>query len=154
MKSNELNIHNDSEREITATRILKVPRDLVWKVWTEPEHIKQWWGPDGFTNTIESMEVRAGRQWKFIMHGPDGVDYRNIITYIEVKKPELIIYEHGPSPKFNVKVTFETFGKYTRLNMRMTFDSAEELKRTVKTFNAVEGLEQTLNRLEGYLNVI
>ena len=64
-------------------------------------------GPNGYTNTIESMDVKPGGEWKFIMHGPDGVNYRNLITYQELKKPELIIYEHSPSPRFKVTVTLE-----------------------------------------------
>ncbi len=139
-------------REISAERILDASRELVWKVWTEPEHIKNWWGPEGFTNTIEKMEVTAGGEWKFIMHGPDGVDYRNIITYLEVKEPELIKYEHGPSPKFIVTVTFEEEDGKTKLTMKMVFGTKEERDRTVKTFNAAEGMKQTLERLDEYLS--
>ena len=63
-----------SDREIAITRLFNAPRELLWKVWTEPKHIAQWWGPKGFTNTIHKMEVKPGGRWDFIMHGPDGVD--------------------------------------------------------------------------------
>lgn len=148
------NTTNITERGIIAERTLNAPRKLVWKVWTEPEHIKNWWGPEGFTNTIESMEVKENGVWNFIMHGPDGKDYRNIITYKKIKEPELIIYEHGPSPKFTVTVTFEEKDGLTRLTMEMEFETAELRDSTVKTFNAVEGLKQTLGRLSDYLPAI
>ena len=61
-----------ADREIVATRIYGAPRELVWRVWTDPKHIAQWWGPQGFTNTIREMDVRPGGAWRFTMHGPDG----------------------------------------------------------------------------------
>ena len=64
------------DREIVATRIFDAPRELVWKVWTEQEHIGQWWGPKGFTTTTYSMDVRPGGVWRFVMHGPDGRERR------------------------------------------------------------------------------
>ena len=146
-----MNIVDKSNREITASRLINASRKLIWKVWTDPEHIINWWGPNGFTNTIDSMDVKAGGQWKFIMHGPDGVNYRNLITYLEVIEPELIIYEHGPSPKFKVTVTFEALGEKTRLTMKMLFATSEKRDRTVEKLNAVEGLKQTLGKLQEYL---
>ncbi len=151
MEKKNSDIVNKSDKEIIATRLLNAPRTLIWKVWTDPEHIVNWWGPDGFTNTIKSMDVKPGGQWEFIMHGPDGVNYRNLITYVEVIEHELIAYEHGPSPKFKVTVTFEDFGEKTRLTMRMLFATSEARDRTIEKFNAVEGLSQTLGRLQGYL---
>src|SRR5258706_10882308 len=76
-------------------RVFDAPRELVWKVWTEPEHIGKWWGPNGFTTTTHKMEVKAGGVWRFVMHGPDGRDYQNKITFIEVVKPERLVYKHG-----------------------------------------------------------
>ena len=75
-------------REIVAARVFDAPRELVFDAWTDPEHVAQWWGPNGFTNTIHEMDVRPGGVWRFVMHGPDGVDYNNKIVYIEVVKPE------------------------------------------------------------------
>ena len=54
-------------KELTITRVLNAPIELVWKVWTEPDHIKNWWGPNGFTNTIFEMDIRPGGNWDFIM---------------------------------------------------------------------------------------
>ena len=71
------------------TRILDAPRDLVWEVWTTPEHIKEWWGPDGFSLTIKSMNVEPGKAWDSIMHGW-GRDFDSKVEYMEVKKPSLL----------------------------------------------------------------
>ncbi len=138
-------------REISATRLLDAPRDLVWKTFTEPVHIAQWWGPDGFTNTIHHMDVRTGGAWNFIMHGPDGRDYENKIIYVEVVRPERLVWDHLSGPPFRVTVNFKEEGSKTRLGYTMVFPSAEVRDKTVKSYNAVEGLNQTLGRLAAYL---
>ena len=151
-KFEDIEIINDIE--VSAVRILNAPRDIVWKVWTEPEHIAVWWGPAGFINTIEKMEVKPGGKWKFIMHGPDGVDYPNIVSYIEVKKPELLIYNHGDKEEerfFQVTVRFEELGNKTRLIWNSVFNSAEQLNKVVDEHNALEGLKQNIDKLEKYL---
>lgn len=136
-----------SEREIAETRFFNAPRELVWKVWTEPEYIAQWWGPNGFSLTIHKMDVRPGKTWEFIMHGPDGRNYDNEITYVEVVKPERLVYDHTSTPRFRATVTFEEVGRKTKLDMRMVFESAESRNQTIKVFKADEGLKQTLGRL-------
>ncbi len=64
--------------------MLQAPVELVWEVWTTPEHIAQWWGPNGFTNTIQTMDVQEGGEWKLTMHGPDGTNFPNRNVYKEV----------------------------------------------------------------------
>ena len=88
------------------------------------------------------------------MHGPDGVDYKNKIVYLEVVKPERIVYDHVSGPKFQVTVTFEEQRGKTRLTMTMLFETAAERETTVKVFNAIEGLSQTLQKLKEYLDTI
>jgi len=150
-KNNNAATASTAEREIVATRVLNAPRELVFKVWTDPEHIMHWWGPNGFTNTIHEMDVRPGGVWRFIMHGPDGVDYDNKNIYNEVVKPERLEYDHVSSPRHHVTVTFEDRGGKTKLTMQMLFDTSEELNRTIEKFGAVEGLNETLGRLTEYL---
>jgi len=133
------------------TRLLSAPRELVFEVWTNPDHIKNWWGPNGFTSTIHKMDVNAGGEWEFILHGPDGTDYKNKCVFIEVKSPERIVYDHISGPKFRSEITFDALGMKTLLTMRMLFDSAEELEKTIKTFGADEGLKQNIERLKTYL---
>lgn len=91
------------------------------------------------------------------MHGPDGTDYPNKIIFVEVVKPERLVYTNsggkkgGPSAQFQNTVTFEEQGGKTRLTMRMVFSSPEEFEHVVKVYGAIEGGKQTLERLEEYL---
>jgi uncharacterized protein YndB with AHSA1/START domain len=144
------------DRQIVTTRVLNAPRDLVFKMWTDPEHIVQWWGPKGFTTTTYSMDVRPGGVWRFVMHGPDGTDYQNQITYLEIVKPERLVYKHGGGEdvepvNFETTVTFEEQGGKTRLTMRALFPSAEAREHVVKKYGAIEGASQTMDRLEQHL---
>jgi uncharacterized protein YndB with AHSA1/START domain len=102
------------------------------------------------TRLMRSMCDRA-EFGGLIMHGPDGTDYKNEIVYVEVVKPERLVYDHVSGPKFHVTVTFSEDGKKTRLSMQMLFESAAERENTVKKFSTVEGLNQTLGRLEEHL---
>ncbi len=137
-----------ADREIFAERIFDAPREVVWKLWTEPKHIAKWWGPKGFTTTILEMDVKPGGVWRHVMHGPDGKDYPNRIVYREVVQPERIVYDHESYPPFQVTVVFREDGVKTRFSMRMVFETAELRDKTDKQFGAVEGLQQTVGRLE------
>jgi uncharacterized protein YndB with AHSA1/START domain len=137
----------NADREIVATRVFDAPRDLVFKMWTDREHVARWWGPKGFTNTIYEMDVSPGGVWRFVMHGPDGVDYQNKVVYIEIVKPERLVYSHVSAPQFQMTVTFEEQGAKTKVTARMLFESATLRNNVVKQFGAVEGLNQTLERL-------
>lgn len=145
-----------ADREIVITRVFDAPRELVFKAWTDPKHVAQWWGPNGFTNTIHEMDVRPGGVWRFIMHGPDGVDYPNKIVFIEVVKPERLVYAHGSDKEddpeqFDVTITFAEQGDKTHLTMRSLFQSAAERDRVVKEHGAIEGGNQTLARFAEHL---
>jgi uncharacterized protein YndB with AHSA1/START domain len=143
-------------RSIITTRLFDAPRELVFEAFTEPQHLAHWWGPNGFTLTVHSMEVRPGGTWRFVMHGPDGTDYENRIVYDEVVRPERLVYRHGGGDEvepvqFHVTVTFEDEGGKTRLTMRALFPSAAERERVAKKYGAVEGAQQTLARLAEHL---
>src|SRR3954471_23648213 len=139
---------NTADREISVSRLLNAPIELVWEVWTDPEHIKNWWGPNGFTNTITKMEVKPGGEWDLIMHGPDGTDYKNKSVFKEIVKHKKLVYEHVSSPKFVATVEFESRGDTTFINWRMLFETREQFIQVVKTFKADEGLKQNIEKLE------
>lgn len=120
-------------------------------MWIDPKHIAHWWGPNGFTITIHEMDVRPGGVWRFVMHGPDGRDYQNKIVYVEIVKPERLVYDHVSGPTFHVTVTFAEQGDKTEVTVRMLFDTAAQRDKVAKEFGAVEGLRQTLGRLAEYL---
>jgi uncharacterized protein YndB with AHSA1/START domain len=136
-----------ADREIASTRVFDAPRDLVFDAWTDQQQVAQWWGPNGFTTTTQSMDVRPGGAWIFVMHGPDGTDYKNHVVYREVVRPERLVYDHISGPLFRATVIFDAEGEKTRISMQMVFETAELRNRVAEEYEAVEGLEQTLNHL-------
>ncbi|MPZ37468.1 MAG: ATPase [Rhizobiales bacterium] len=144
-------------RAIIAVREFDAPRELVFEAWTDRKHLAQWWGPDGFTTTTSLFDMRVGGVWRFVMHGPDGRDYENRITFDEIVRPERIRYHHGGGDdvepvQFHTTVTFEDFGSSrTRITLHAVFPSAAERDRVVKDYGAAEGAAQTLARLADYL---
>lgn len=144
------------ERSIVISRTIDAPRELVFEAWTDPRHLAQWWGPNGFTTTTQSFDMRPGGVWRFVMHGPDGRDYDNRITFDEIAKPERIAYHHGGGEdaepvQFHTTVTFDAVGGGTRLTMRMVFPTADERDRVVREYGAEEGGHQTVARLADYV---
>lgn len=140
-----------ADREIRLTRLLNAPVELVWEVFTDPDHIKHWWGPNGFTNTITKMDIQPGGEWDLVMHGPDGIDYKNKAVFKEVVKYKKLVYDHISAPKFVTTIEFEAHGKKTAINWHMLFESKEQFIQVVKTFKADEGLKQNVDKLEVYL---
>ena len=139
-----------SKRELIITRLINAPVKLVWEAWTNPEHIKYWWGPNGFRSTIFKMDVKPGGVWEFIMHGPDGKDYKNKSIYKEVVKYKKLSYDHL-APNFRFTVNFIDQGKKTLISIRMLFESAAQKDKIVKEFGAEEGLKQNVDKLEMYI---
>ena len=88
--------------EIVSTRIVNASRQLVFTAWTDPNHLKSWWGPAGFTNTFNEFDLRPGGKWSFIMHGPDKGNYHNECEFIKIEKPSLIAWKRHSKPLFQV----------------------------------------------------
>ena len=138
------------DREITISRKLNAPVELVWELWTNPEHIVNWWGPNGFTNTISTMNVVPGGEWHLVMHGPDGTDFVNKSVFKELVLHQKIVFEHS-APNFISTITFEEQGDKTGLTWHMVFETKELFMAVVKAHNAAEGLKQNVVKLEAYL---
>lgn len=133
--------------EIVSIRNFNYSRELVFNSWTDPDRLKNWWGPKGFTNTFHEFDLRPGGKWSFIMHGPDGVNYPNESIFVEITQPERIVLNHITNPKFQIVATFEELTMdETKLTFRMIFGTPE-LCRIVKTY-AVEKNEENFDRLE------
>lgn len=148
-----------ADREVVITRVVNAPRELVWEAFTNPKHVGLWWGPTGFTNTVHSIDVRPGGVWLFDMHGPDGTIYPNRIAYSEVKRPERLAFKHTSAEEddphgFEVVVTFEAQGKRTLITMRSVFQTAAARDFVVREFKAIEGGNQTLDKLEQFLRTL
>ncbi len=142
--------NNAADRGLYISRTINAPIDLVWEVWTKPEHIANWWGPNGFTNTITLMDIKPGGEWHLVMHGPDGTDYTNKSIFREVEFHQKLVYEHF-APNFIATVEFEAQGDKTELKWQMVFESADVFLAVVKAHKADEGLKQNVVKLDAYL---
>lgn len=143
-----------TDREIIITRLVNAPRNRVWEVWTKEEHLAKWWGPNGFSITTHEFTFKEGGVWRFMMHGPDGVDYPNHIVFTKIVKPQRIENDHGGDDgkvHFQATITFDEQENGTLVTMKSVFPSAEELRRVVEEHNAIEGGKQTLGRLAEYV---
>ena len=132
---------------IVSTRVFNFSRELVFKAWTDPDHLKIWWGPAGFTNTFHEFDLRPGGRWCFTMHGPEKGNYENEVEFLQIEQPSLIAWKRLSQPLFNVVTTFEDLvGDKTRLIFRMIFNTPEECNK-FKGF-APEKNEENFDRLE------
>jgi uncharacterized protein YndB with AHSA1/START domain len=143
-------------RSIVGMREFDAPRELVFSAWTDPVHLAQWWGPNGFTTTTYSFDFRPGGVWRFVMHGPGGRDYQSRITFEEIVPPARIIYRHGgvddvEPVQFRQTVIFEDLGGRTRITWRGDFPTAAERDRVIKDYGADKGLVETLARLSDHV---
>src|SRR5688572_17534146 len=134
-----------ADREIVISRVISAPRELVFEAFTEVRHLSRWWGPEGFTTTTRAFEFRVGGVWDFVMHGPDGTDYQEWISWTEIAPPERIALLHGESQSdpnaFESVLTFApdgprgaegehgrspvTDGAATRIEMRTVFPTKQ-----------------------------
>jgi uncharacterized protein YndB with AHSA1/START domain len=148
-----------NDTELQLTRVFDAPRSKVWKAWTDPTLVGRWWGPNGFTVTTEKHDFRVGGGWKYVMHGPDGVDYPNSTVYMEIVPEQRLVYRHGggsadkPGVSFVATVTMEDVGgpDKTRVTLRMKFPTAEIKSMVIREYGAEEGGKQHLGRLAEFL---
>lgn len=155
----ESQARTEKGREFVLTRLIRAPRDLVWQAFSSAEHLAHWWGPSGFRTTTQVMDFRAGGQWNFFMHGPDGRDYPNFITYTKIMPQSRIEYHHGGDEEihpggFDVVITLEPKGENdseTLVTLRGIMPNQAALDNVVNKFGALEGGKQTLARLAEYV---
>ncbi len=132
---------------IITKRNFNVPVELLFKAFSQPEHIKQWWGPDGFTNTFYEFDFRSGGKWQFTMHGPDGKGYENEIEFEMIKENELVLIHHISKPEYRSAYKFSTNENNTS-SLLWEMEFIEE-----KAYDALKDIipgknEENLNRLE------
>lgn len=144
-------MENTQDREMHLETILDAPIEKAWQAWADPEQIVQWWGPNGFTNTMETFDLRDGGEWRFTMHGPDGKNYLNKSEFIEVIPERIFKFEHS-SPHFITTVLFEAKNNQTHIDWTMLFDSTEMRDAIIKAANAEEGLKQNVEKLKAFLD--
>jgi uncharacterized protein YndB with AHSA1/START domain len=144
------------EREIVLSRVINAPRELVYEAWTNREHLTKWFGPKDFSCTTHEIDVRPGGTWRFEMRAPDGTVYPNRIDFLEVRKPELLVFDHGTDKqddpnRFRVTITFDTQsdGK-TVLTLRQLHPNKVRRNAAIG-FGAVEYGYQTLDKLAAHV---
>lgn len=133
--------------EIVSSRIVSASIHLVFTAWSNPDHLKNWWGPTGFTNTFKEFDFRPGGKWSFIMHGPDKGNYNNECEFIEIEKPFLIAWKRYSKPLFQVLFTFEEISdSKTKIVFKMIFDTPDECNK-LKAYVPQKN-EENFDRLE------
>jgi uncharacterized protein YndB with AHSA1/START domain len=146
--------NNTAERELSFSRLLDAPIELVWDVWTNPEHIEHWWGPDGYYSMVTKMEARAGGEWDLIMIGSDGISHHHQCVYMEVVKHKKIVYVQHTHFKYIATIEFEKRDDKTLLTWTMLFESKKYLEQVAKTIGVVNGFKQHNKRMVNYLSQI
>lgn len=143
-------ISTTPDSEIVSSRIFNVPREHLFRAWSDPNHLKNWWGPAGFTNTFNEFDFRVGGKWSFVMHGPDKGNYANECEFIKIDVPSLIAWKRISKPLFQVVATFEEVSQdQTKLVFKMLFTTAEECGK-LRPF-VVDKNEENFNKLEAEL---
>ena len=146
-----------AQQELVMTRIFDAPREVVFKAWTDPERVKRWWGPKGFTNPVCELDPRPGGAIRIHMRAPDGVVYPMTGVFNEIVEPERLVFTSGAldakgNPLFEVltTVTFAEHGGKTKLTMH-----AKVMMATAAAAPHLAGMEmgwsQTLDRLAEYV---
>lgn len=143
-----------SSTEIVIERVFDAPRELVWKAWTDPVHVAQWWGPHGMKTRVDELDLRVGGDWRYVMLGPDGSEYPQRGTFREIVPPEKIVtsavFEIGPDVHQNVVLTyrFEDLGDRTKVTL---VHSADEVYGEQEQTGIVAGWNSNFDCLEDHL---
>ena len=158
------------DNDFILTRVFDAPRALVFKAWTDPKHLVQWWGPKDFTNPVCRMDLRPGGAYRVTMRSPEGEDYPLHGVFLEILEPEKLVMtmdasdhpaefhqlfnkfrgKEGPPMKLTMTVTFEEDGDKTKLTVVQRFDSTADRDANVK-LGAVGGWTQSFERLDELL---
>jgi uncharacterized protein YndB with AHSA1/START domain len=146
-----------AERTITLVRVIKAPRELVWKAWTDAAMLKEWWGPENFTNPKVEGEVRVGGEMLIVMHGPKGspwdINLPGVLRYREIVFGKKLVFGNdaiGPDGEILIKgltsVTFEDHPDGTRLEV--VTGAKAMLPQAVAMLGGMDqGWSQSLDRL-------
>lgn len=146
-------------REIVVTRVIDAPRERVFEAVADPKQVVQWWGPRGFSTTSEAREFKVGGTWRHTMIGPDGACYPNAAKFVEIVRPERIVYVNGGAKEgtddavsMRSTWTFKDLGGgKTEVTISNVFQTKEMRDVAAKVYKAEEGGRQTLTRLGEHL---
>ncbi|MGC3972523.1 MAG: SRPBCC domain-containing protein [Pirellulales bacterium] len=130
-------------------RRLSAAPAAILAAFTDTKKLAAWWGPKGFRNTFETCEPKPGGQWKFVMHAPDGADYKNESEFVELGTERIVIDHLRPMHRFRLTVLLQADGDGTLVTWRQKFDTAAEADRIRQFVQPAN--EQNLDRLAAVL---
>ncbi|MFC5530809.1 SRPBCC domain-containing protein [Cohnella yongneupensis] len=140
---------NANANELATSRILHASPEQVFETFSNPELLTLWWGPNGFASVFEVFDFRAGGDWKFMFHGPNGVQFPNELRFVEIARPERLVVRHESQPHFTATFLLEAVDGGTKITFRQQFENERDYE-AIKPI--AEGAnEQNLDRLEAVL---
>ncbi len=149
---------DDAGREIAVSRVLDAPPERVWAAMTQPASLSHWWGPRGCTATVQTMDLRPGGEWNYVMNVYGLTSFQNRSVFTEVVEPERLVYTNGSgkdgwtASDFESALLLEPVGDgQTSVTFRLVFATAFFRDQFARKYRAVDGGKQTLDRLAGYL---
>lgn len=146
-------MNQNSDLEIYSSRILNAKIKTVYEAFANPEHLQNWWGPEGFSNTFHEFDLKPEGKWILTMHGKDAGNYENSSVFKTVIPEKLVTWKRISQPLFEMEVGFEKINELqTKISFRMIFETAEECEK-IKSF-AIPKNEENFDRLERELIII
>jgi uncharacterized protein YndB with AHSA1/START domain len=149
-----------ADRELVLTYLIDAPRELVWRMFTEPRHLSQFWGPHGSTNPVCEIDLRPGGIWRQVMRFPDGTEFAARYEYLEIAKPERIVYRDAPDETssagghsqqtLTTTITFEDRDGKTAVTAHALFGTAAE-RELAEMMGFARVVNQGTERLAAYL---
>lgn len=138
---------SEAAREIATSRVLACTRGEVFLAIAQPERLARWWGPAGFTSTVESCDFRPGGHWRFVMHGPDGQDYPNHNVFVVIEPARRVVIRHDDRTHgFRLTISLQDEAGGTRVGWQQVFDDARERDRMAPI--CIPANEENLDRLQ------
>jgi uncharacterized protein YndB with AHSA1/START domain len=157
MSKNNL-VVNRPALSFSMSRLFNAPRELVWRVYTDPERVPEWWGPRYLTTLVEKMDVKVGGAWRYIQKDPKGNEYAFNGVFKEVTPPERLVYTFEFEPmaghiSTDTLVFEELPGGKTKITATTTFDSLEDLEGMLQS-GMEGGAVEAWDRLEELLATV
>jgi len=159
--SSKMEFSTPSEVEIQCLRRFAADRDTVWAMWTRAEHLRNWWGPQGFTTPVCEVDFRPGGTWFYCMQDPAGQRYCGKMIYQEIDAPsrftatDFFTDEAGNDltspPQAQTEIKFMENGVETIVTNISRY-STQEAQDQIIDMGVEAGLSQTLDRLDAYLS--
>lgn len=139
-------------KEIFNSRLIDATPEKIFLAFSEARHLQNWWGPKGFSNTFNEFNFSKNGIWDFVMHSPDGKDYKNKSIFLEIVKPKKIVINHVAAPHFILTITLDEEGNKTKVGWSMLFESVEMRNNIAKY--AIDANEENFDRLEKEISLM